>query len=150
VRIPKIHRELINRFEPCPCKLPRETIVTKKDIYHTLAFSAWQPCSHQCIHGRNVWFNNNRSARDDDNHTLNGSTDIVDDIWTRFHHCKCCAVPGCLGIRRLTNYNNGIFKVIGFNKLVVRVVTKDYFCAWINCWFYGTENSCSCPRKKKY
>nr|GLL36590.1 unknown [Ipomoea trifida] len=52
VRISNIHGELINSLEPCPRKLAREPVITKKHVCNALAFGSWKPSSHKGINLR--------------------------------------------------------------------------------------------------
>lgn len=101
-----IHGQLVNRLEPGTGKLSSESIIPKKYIGDTLTFGARKPSSNKRFHQWNIWFNHNRTARDDNHHTFDRRAHNSDRVWTRVQNSKVSAVTYCFRIRWLANNNN--------------------------------------------
>ena len=142
--IPNIHWELFNSPEPSPGKFPSEAIVAKQNICNTLAFCSWEPSSNKGINLINIWLNNQRTTRDDDDNTLHSSTDVCDDAWPRVRDCQIQVVTKCLCIWGFSHHNNGIGEFAGLDIAKIRVLFIDDFGFWINCLLYGAEDRGTC------
>nr|GLL32425.1 Os03g0749200 [Ipomoea trifida] len=81
VRIPDVHRKLIDGLEPRPRRLSGERVIAEQYIRHALAFASGEPRRHQGVHGREMGSHYERSAGDEHDGALDAAgADVLDCV----------------------------------------------------------------------
>ncbi|GLU16239.1 hypothetical protein SLE2022_326820 [Rubroshorea leprosula] len=140
MRVTYVHRKLIHSLEPGPAQFPCESEVPKEHISHSPPFTFRQPHRHQSIRRFKIQLNNKGTSRDDDHHTFNRPTNVLDRFQTGSREGQFLLIAPCLCIRHLAYDDNSVRVVIFLDEVFVGFFLIDDLGGLIDGGFNGLED----------